>query len=79
LAEAGEPAGAALVLRAADLAPEAALVSAPVVADELASLTERLRRELGDDGLATTWARAASMSGVEVVAEALAAIDAVLA
>jgi predicted ATPase len=79
LAEAGEPAGAALVLRAADLAPEAALVSAPVVADELASLTERLRRELGDDDLATTWARAASMSRVEVVAEALAAIDAVLA
>jgi tetratricopeptide (TPR) repeat protein len=79
LAEAGEPTSAALVLRAADLAPEAALVSAPVVADELASLTERLRRELGDDGLATMWARAASMSRVEVVAEALAAIDAVLA
>jgi predicted ATPase/DNA-binding SARP family transcriptional activator len=79
LAEAGDPATAALVLRAADLAPEAPLVTAPVVADELASLAQRLGTELGDGGLATTQARAAASSRVEVVDDALAAIDAVLA
>jgi hypothetical protein len=79
LAEAGDPATAALVLRAADLAPEAPLVTAPVVADELASLAQRLATELGDGGLATTQARAAGLSRVEVVDDALAAIDAVLA
>ena len=79
LAEAGDPATAALVLRAADLAPEAALVSAPAVADELAALTQRLGTELGNDGLATMRARAATLSRVEVVDEASAAVDAVLA
>jgi len=76
LAEAGDPNTAALLLRAADLAPEAALVSVPAVADELATLTQRLGTELGDDGLARTRAIAATLSRVEVVDEALAAIDA---
>jgi hypothetical protein len=78
LAEAGDPDTAALVLRAADLAPEAALVSVPAVADELGRLTQRLGEELGADGLARTQASASALSRVEVVDEALAAIDAVL-
>ena len=66
------------MLRAADLAPEAVLVSLPAVADELAALTQRLNKELGDDGLARTQASAAALSRVEVVDETLDAIDAVL-
>jgi hypothetical protein len=50
----------------------------PAVADELAALTQRLGEELGDDGLARPQASAAALSRVEVVDEALAAIDAVL-
>ncbi len=76
LSDAGQPATAALVLHAADLAPEAPLVTVPAVAAELAALTTRLEDELGPDGVAAARLRAATLSRVDVVSDAVAAIDA---
>jgi predicted ATPase/DNA-binding SARP family transcriptional activator len=78
LADAGRPAAAALLLAAADQAPEAALVAADDVAAELAGLGVRLRDSLGDAELARIWDRATAASRSTVVDEAIAAVDAAL-
>ncbi|HEX8803637.1 MAG TPA: hypothetical protein VF743_05575, partial [Acidimicrobiales bacterium] len=79
LAEAGQARAAALVLAAADRAPEAALVTVPEVAAELAGLAERLAAELGPDAMRAIGLAAAERSRAQVLEEALAAIDAALA
>jgi predicted ATPase/DNA-binding SARP family transcriptional activator len=76
LADAGQPETGALVLHAADAAPEAALVTVPAVAVELTRLVDRLDAELGPERAAAARRRAAGMTRVEVVEAALAAVAA---
>jgi predicted ATPase/DNA-binding SARP family transcriptional activator len=76
LADAGQVETGALVLHAADAAPEAALVTVPAVAVELAALVDRLDAELGPERAAAARRRAAGMTRVEVVEAALAAVAA---
>jgi predicted ATPase/DNA-binding SARP family transcriptional activator len=78
LAEAGEPEAAALIVAAADAAPEAALVTVDVVAAELVAMTERVAAELGPGRVTTLRDRAAELPRSEVVDVALRAIDAAL-
>jgi tetratricopeptide (TPR) repeat protein len=78
LAEAGRPREAALLLAAADAAPEAPLVTVAAVATELAELTGRLLAQLGGAEVDAIAARAAELSRGRVVDEALAGIGAAL-
>jgi hypothetical protein len=79
LADAGRGETAAMVLAAADVAPEAPLVTVPAVADDLAALVTRLRSEMGEASYDAATATGAAASRTEVVDAALAAVDAVLA
>ncbi len=75
LADTGQPEAAALVVAAADAAPEAAEVTVDAVAAELAATNERISAELGPELLAAVRARAASLPRTDVVDAALEAID----
>ena len=78
LADTGQPEAAALVVAAADAAPEAAEVTVDAVAAELAATNERISAELGPELLAAVRARAASLPRTDVVDAALEAIGAPL-
>jgi predicted ATPase/DNA-binding SARP family transcriptional activator len=79
LAAIGEPETAALLVAAAEAAPEAATVSVDTVAAELAEVDERAAAELGPERLAAVRAEAARMARTEVVDAALLAVDRALA
>jgi hypothetical protein len=70
---------AALVVAAAEAAPEAATVTVDAVAAELAAVDERAAAELGPERLAQLRAEAVRLPRTEVVDAALLAIDRALA
>jgi predicted ATPase/DNA-binding SARP family transcriptional activator len=79
LADSGQAETAALLLAAADAAPEAARVTVPAVAAELAALDARLTAELGPERAEAARTRGAALPRGRVVDAAVAAIDAALA
>jgi hypothetical protein len=79
LAGRGQVEAAALVVAAAEAAPEAATVTVDAVAAELAAVDERAAAELGPERLAQLRAEAVRLPRTEVVDAALLAIDRALA
>jgi predicted ATPase/DNA-binding SARP family transcriptional activator len=75
LGEVGQAETAALVLGAADAAPEAPTVTVDAVVADLAALGDRLAGDLGDAAYAAARARGAALPRGRVVDAALAAID----
>jgi predicted ATPase len=75
LAGRGQPGAAALLVAAADAAPEAASITVDSVAAELAEVDERAAAELGPERLAAVRAEAGRLARTEVVDAALLAID----
>jgi len=76
LADTGQPETAALLLGAADAAPEAPTVSLPAVRAEMDAVEARITAELGADRVAAARSRGAALPRGRVVDAALAAVDA---
>jgi len=76
LADTGQPETAAVLLGAADAAPEAPMVSVPAVRAEMDAVEERITAELGADRVAAARSRGAALPRGRVVDAALAAVDA---